>query len=565
MMNDLNVAKRMARMMKPLMATEIKAAACGSAQHLCASTGLVTAVLALFSYASSGNDAMTRAYAAAAAVMILLRGFLAYGEQLFNHDMAFTVLRDIRMRAFDAMRELAPTAMRGKGRGNLVSVLMQDIELLEIFYAHTLSPMVIAAITALIGSAVIATLSPWLAIAALVLYAVIDAIIPLALAPLAQGPSMQARDMQGEAHSLILESVDGRSTLDFFEALGATESRLDAATRRLTHACAVSRRAIERNAEISRTAALAAIGAFGILSYALASRGVIATGAAAAAFAGFVASLPAFVSVSRLGTYIQPTFAAARRIFAILDEKPTVPDNENGELIDDFHEAVMTDVSFAYTPDAPVLRAANMTVVSGRVIAISGPNGAGKSTLIDMLMRFRDCDDGRISFNGIPIRRIRTSALRSVETLASQDTYIFSSSLRDNIAVANRQASSERIQEACETADLGDVVARWPDGLDHVLQENGRELSDGEKQRIAIARVLASGARLVLFDEPTSNMDALLEGRIMHALIEKQNGRTYVIVSHRKAILQYCDEIYTLTGAGLSRQTFGPDDDIRHG
>ncbi|BDR53919.1 hypothetical protein KIMH_00300 [Bombiscardovia apis] len=550
--------KRMAQSMRPLMSIELKAIVFGTLGHLFSTWSIMCGAAAVIGFFTTGTSLSRywQALALAAVVMALLRGPMAYEEQLFNHQMAFSTLRNIRNTVFDKMRTLAPAKLQERGRGNLVTVITNDIELLEIFYAHTLSPITIAALTAVINTIVLAFLSPRLALVALICYLIIGLVIPLLSAKPTFRVALAERNAQGSLHSLLLETLEGRRELIGLGASAQTRSRLIDATDNMLDARSDTEFNNGWNNVFTQTATLLALTAFAAASWIVALEGQIAFPALIVAFVGFASSFAPLVSVARLGSGLQPTLAAARRVFSLMDEKPAVQELEEGTQVSEFTGISARDLSFAYTTaegsSKPILDQVSFDITPGTVVGVQGDNGAGKSTLIDLLMRFRERSGGQLTFSGEPIDSIRTADLRNLETLVSQDTFIFSESLASNIAVAKPDASLEEIAQVVEQARLGDVIAQLDGGLDHVLTANGAELSEGQKQRVAVARAFLSEAPFLALDEPTSNMDALLEGQIIDALVSNQASKTYLIVSHRPAVLAHAQQLLTLSEGKLA-------------
>ena len=569
------LARRMIRLVGPLRPVEIRAIACGTLQHLVATGAVACATVGLFRAFGSGSMAVrtgigTRTGTAtgpwlpwiiAAIVLIAIRGLFSYAEQLSNHQMAFSTLRDIRTTVLDQIRRLSPAKLEGRGRGNLVAVVTQDIELLEIFYAHTLSPIAIAILSTLACTAAIACADPGLGLIALVSYLIVGLAIPWAFASPMARQARSGRQTQGRLRSRLLEALENRRMIASFGAGQNVSAQLDGLTA--TMADARHRGTLLSGADslAGSAAMLVGIAAFAADAAFLLHSGRIAAIAAFAAFAIFATSFPPLLSIARLGTGLQPTIAAARRVFSLLDERPAVQEVPDGKGVrfEGFDGLEAHDLAFSYPdqsyPDqgTRVLDGVDLSIRPGEVIGIEGRNGAGKSTLLSILLRFRDRTGGSLAINGTPIERVETSSLRRLETLVSQDTYIFTDTLAANIALGRPSASREEIERAARDACLDDVIDELDGGLDHVLVRHGSELSEGEKQRIAVARALLSCSALILLDEPTSNMDALLEGRILRSLLGRPtrsgnhgtsrntelgtNQAAYVIVSHRPAVL----------------------------
>ena len=542
---------RMFRQIKPLIGVEIKAIVCGSLGHLLAVFAVLFGVIGVIGWFQGVPNWVVIALAIACG---LLAGPCAYGEQLNNHELAFRLLRDIRTTVFDKMRRLAPAKLKERGRGNLVTMLTEDIELLELFYAHTLSPIAIAVVCSIVNSVVMTVINPWLGLAAVISYALVGIALPVMFARAIGQTAFQERERQGKLHTDLLESLDGRRELIALGASRNTQDRLKADTNAMTAARRETRRTTGTNSLVTDIVTLVCIAIFALIVWQQIEAGDMTNpGAALAALGAFIVSFPPVIAVSRLGSGIQPTFAAARRVFALMDEEPAVHENEgdSGVVLGDFTGITASGVSFRYPGGSKALRDVNLTIRPGDIIGVQGENGAGKSTLIDVLMRFRDASSGEITICDQPIERVNTASLRATETLVSQSVFIFSDTLAGNIAIARPDATREEIADATHAACLDEVIDQFPDGLDHMLVRNGSELSDGQKQRIAVARAFLSHAPFMLFDEPTSNMDALTEGQVMRALIDQQQGRAYLIVSHRSAVLAHANRVLTMENGQL--------------
>lgn len=546
--------KRMARFLGSHRRTVAGAAAAGLTGHLLSTIAVMAAVMAIFA-GFQGHTAVCALLAVIASTAGLVRGMFSFLEQYLNHQAAFSILRDVRVLAFDHVRSLSPAGVAGQARGNLVTVLTEDIELLEVFYAHTLSPLMIGAGNSIIMWAVLSAIHPLLGGIALGSYLIVGILIPLFFAGPTSAYAYKERQSQGQVHTQVLDYLDGKNTLLQFDASNEAYSQvMDASGTMLgSRSRATSYR--YSNMRTADAASLIMLILFTLAAASLAAHGNLSIAPAFAAVTGFATSFPSLISVSRLGAGLQPTLASARRVFALLDEKPAAAPIIDGARIETmpFTGETASQMGFSYSNGRAVLRNIDLTIAPGSSIAVQGPNGAGKSTLIDLLMRFRVRGTGNISINSTDINTVATDSLRTVQTLSSQDIFIFDSTLRDNIAVADPDASENRIMQAAHYACLDDLIDQLPDGLDTQLSRNGSQLSDGQRQRVAIARSFLSSASLMFFDEPTSNMDALLEAELMQSLMEHQGSKSYVIVSHRGSTLRYAQELFTLDGGALAR------------
>ena len=567
--SNLTMMRRMARLMKPLAGTEGKAILCGSLGHLFAVWSMMAAAAALIGLVTDWPplNGQWVVWALVAVLTALSRGVMAYGEQYYNHEMAFSMLRDIRTTVFDKMRSLAPAGLRDQARGDMVTVITNDIELLEIFYAHTLSPIAIALVTSLANLALLTWLSPWMGLAALVSYLIVGLLIPILSARPTFKVAMEERTAQANLHSLLLETLQGRTELAGLGALGNTRRLVGAATDQMLDARGRTSGRTIANDMVTNVLTLICAGVFTLMACHLGSAGLVDSARGMIGLVGFLSSFAPLIPVARLGAGLQPTLAAARRVFSLLDKEPPVREVESnhGNPLAEFTGENARAVSFSYAgktdtgKDDPgktdsgehsdrtsVLEGLDLSIKPGELIGIQGANGVGKSTLIDLLMRFQERSGGDLTVSGLPIETIRTADLRAQQTLVSQDTYIFSLTLADNIALARPEASRADIEQAAHDACLDDLIDQLPDGLDHLLADNGSDLSEGQRQRVALARAFLSSAPFMLLDEPTSNMDALLEGRVLTKLIERKGDRTCLIVSHRPSVLARVDRLLTL-------------------
>ena len=481
----------------------------------------------------------------------VVRGPLRYGEQLCNHYLAFKILALVRDKVFGKMRTLAPAKLEGRDKGDLVSLLTGDIELLEVFYAHTLSPAAIALIVSVIMVAFTATLSPLLAAYAAFSYAVVGIAVPWISSKASGTGGREVRDAIGSMNAFVLDSLRGlRETLQF--------GRADDRAREL--ACRMSSLAKVEGRLKDRTAvAMAATGAvvlaldMGMLLAAmhLANGGTIAFGPAAIACAALMSSFGPVIAVANLGSTLQQTLASGARVLDVLDENPQTEEIEDGVSLDGFSGAAASHVDFSYG-DACVLSDVELSIQPGQVVRIAGRSGSGKSTLLKLFMRFWDVSSGAIEVSGRDVRRVATASLRQVEGFMTQETHLFAGTVRDNLAFAKPGASDAEIMVACEKASIADFVRRLPSGLDTQVGELGDALSGGERQRLGLARVFLHDAPFVLLDEPTSNLDALNEAAVLRALADNRAGKTVLLVSHRPSAAAIADATYSVEHGQVS-------------
>ena len=549
--SNFSIMARLVGLTRPLLPVMALAIVLGVLGFLAAIFLTVFAAYGLLSAAGSWDVVPLGAACALVVVCGVVRGPLRYGEQLCNHYLAFKILALVRDKVFGKMRTLAPAKLEGRDKGDLVSLLTGDIELLEVFYAHTLSPAAIALIVSVLMVAFTATLSPLLAAYAAFSYAVVGIAVPWISSKASGTGGREVRDAIGSMNAFVLDSLRGlRETLQF--------GRAD--DRALELACRMSDLAKVEGRLKDRTAvAMAATGAvvlaldMGMLLAAmhLANSGVVAFGPAAIACAALMSSFGPVIAVANLGSTLQQTLASGARVLDVLDESPQTVEIEDGVSLDGFSGAMASHVDFSYG-DACVLSDVELSIQPGQVVRIAGRSGSGKSTLLKLFMRFWDVSSGAIEVSGRDVRRVATASLRQVEGFMTQETHLFAGTVRDNLAFAKPGASDEEIMAACEKASIADFVRRLPAGLDTQVGELGDALSGGERQRLGLARVFLHDAPFVLLDEPTSNLDALNEAAVLRALADNRAGKTVLLVSHRPSAAAIADATYSVEHGRVS-------------
>lgn len=551
---------RMMGLVRPLAGWLVLAVTLGSIGMLTAA--FVPAFGALGLMAALGRNALGLgliAACAACAACGIARGPLHYGEQLCNHYIAFRLLARIRDLVFGALRQLAPAKLEGRGKGELVSLVTSDIELLEVFYAHTISPIAIALVCTVVFEGFLLAVSPELASIALVAYAVLGVLLPLISAKACGTTGRQSREGAGELGAFVLDSLRGASeTIQF--AGGADRSR---ALGKLTEQVGAVDARLKRRQAASEAVADALILAANLVmlgrALQLVAAGTIDFAAAFVAVFTFVSSFGSVMAVSRLGASLQETLASGARVLDLLDEQPQCAEVSDGQDVG-FAGAAAEHVSFSYaggvdaggagvTEQAANDAAASLilddvtcTFAPGTMTCIMGRSGSGKSTLLKLLMRFWDPAAGTITVSGVDARRINTASLRSHEAYMTQDTHLFCGTVRENLLVAHANATDAELLDACRSASLTTLIDRLPQGLDTPVAELGDSLSGGERQRIGLARIFLNDAPFILLDEPTSALDALNEASVMQAVDElKRRGKTIVLVSHRASTCAFAD------------------------
>jgi len=490
-------------------------------------------------------------------VMILiavLRGILHYAEQYCNHFIAFKLLAIIRHKVFAKLRLLCPAKLEGRDKGNLISIITTDIELLEVFYAHTISPIAIAVLTSLVM--VIFTGRYHILAGALMLaaYIVAGVVIPVWNGRKGGDRGMEFRTSFGELNSFVLDSLRG---LDETLQYGQGEKREEAMTRRsreLSH----MQKELNHMEGIQRSVTNACIllASFSMLALTgwLYQNGQLGFDGVLTCTIAMMGSFGPVVALSSLSNNLNQTLASGERVLSLLEEEPQVkeiPGTSATVTADDFSGGEVSHVTFSYE-DEVILKDYSLRIRPGEILGIHGASGSGKSTLLKLLMRFWDVDEGRITVDNEEVSRIPTTHLRDMESYVTQETHLFHDSIADNIAIGKPGASREEIMAAAGKASLHDFVMTLPKGYDTEVGELGDTLSGGERQRIGIARAFLHDSPLLLMDEPTSNLDSLNEGIILKSLKESSEKRTVVLVSHRTSTMNVADRVFEMKNGRIS-------------
>lgn len=543
-MSALGIVSRMIGLIAPLAPFMALAVLLGVAGFVASMLGTVIGAWGM-GLAFVGADAAFPALAAGIAIASLLRGPLHYGEQICNHYIAFKLLALIRDKVFAALRRLAPAKLEGRDKGDLMSLVTADIELLEVFYAHTVSPVLNAAAMAVGMAVALGLQSLWFAVLAVVLYGAIALVVPFAGSRLCSRLGREQRDSVGSMNAFMLESLRG---VDETIQYGCQASRAEILDERMDTLHAIIVKLRMRSAVSDALTDVLVIGgdvACALIGCALLAAGAIDAPQFMIAQALVMSGFGPFIAVSRLGTTLQQTLASGERVIELVDEVPQTEEVRDGVVLKGFDGVQTNNVAFGYG-EKPVFENVTMRVAPGSIVQICGRSGTGKSTLCKLLMRFWDPKRGFVAINGQDVKLVNTSSLRATQSYMTQDTHLFAGTLRDNIALVKPDATDEEILEACRKADIDELIARLPDGLDAQAGELGSALSGGERQRIGLARVFLHDAPFVLLDEPTSNLDSLSEAQVLKALHRHREGKTMVLVSHRASTSSLADECYML-------------------
>ena len=474
-------------------------------------------------------------------ICAVLRGILRYAEQGSNHYIAFKLLALIRHKVFIKLRKLAPAKLEGKDKGNLISIITTDTELLEVFYAHTISPIIIAFITSVIMTIFIGSYNIFLGAIALVAYFIVGVIIPVWSSNQGDETGQQYRDELGDLNSYFLSSIRGINDIIQY---GVGKERLDEVNRRTDELETKQKFLLKQegsNRAVTDTAILLCSMVMLFAGCILYNKGQVDFTQVIIPLIALMSSFGPVVAISNLSNNLFHTIAAGNRVLDLLEEEPAVEEVSGKETVE-FADMKLENVSFAYD-DEVILEDFNMEIKKNTIIGIYGKSGCGKSTLLKLLMRFWEVNNGAITIGGKNINEINTSDLRKMQSFVTQDTYLFNDTIANNIGIAKENATMEEIIAAAKKASIHDFIMSLPKGYDSKVGELGGNLSGGEKQRIGIARAFLHDAPMILLDEPTSNLDSLNEGIILKSLMESKENKTIIIVSHRKSTMNIADVV----------------------
>lgn len=476
--------------------------------------------------------------------LAVLRGILHYGEQYCNHFIAFKLLAIIRHRVFAVLRKLCPAKLEGRDKGNLISIITSDIELLEVFYAHTISPVAIAILTSLVMIGFISVQYPPAGIIALLAYLTVGAMIPLWNGKKGAAQGMEFRNRFGELNSFILDSLRGLDESIQYNKGNERMEQMDECSQDLSHMQKELTRLEATQSALTNEVIL--LFSFGMLFYMLWNyqNGVVTCGEVVIATIAMMGSFGPVVALSNLSNNLNQTLASGERVLSLLEEKPQV-EEVLGKEETVFTGTQVRQVCFAYEEEE-ILKDYSIDIPKGKIIGICGSSGSGKSTLLKLMMRFWNADSGNILISDKEINNINTKDLRNMEAYVTQETYLFNDSIANNISIGKLNASREEIIAAAKKASVHDFIMMLPQEYDTNVGELGDSLSSGEKQRIGIARAFLHDAPFLLLDEPTSNLDSLNEGIILKSLTEACNDTTVVLVSHRKSTMNLADVVFEM-------------------
>ena len=539
-----SVMARLIGLVKPLVGFMVLAVVMGLAGHLCASFITIFGSYAVLGLLGFDTPLGLKAMFASVVLFAVLRAVLRYAEQSCNHFIAFKLLALIRDQVFLALRKLCPAKLEGRDKGDLISVITSDIELLEVFYAHTISPAAIAFFYTVVMCLFIGSFHPAMGILALLAYLAVGIIIPLITSRLSGRDGMEFRTGSGDLSGFVLDSLRGLSVTiqysrgrerliqmnDRTDALSETEKRM--------------KRTAGRNMAVTNTAILLFDLCMLLVSAMLYQSGKVDFAGVLVPVIALFSSFGPAVALANLGSTLQNTFAAGNRVLDILDEIPAVLEVAGREKTA-FEGAAAKNVSFSYGAES-ILEGVSLEIPKGQVIGIVGKSGSGKSTLLKLFMRFWDAGNGSVEISGRDISGINTADLRDMESFMTQETHLFHESIRSNLRIAKLSATDAEIEAACRKASIHDFIMGLPQGYDTPVGELGDTLSGGERQRLGLARAFLHDAPFLLLDEPTSNLDSLNEAVILKSLREGRDGKTVLLVSHRQSTMRVADTVYSV-------------------
>lgn len=545
--SSIKIMGKMIGLVKPLAHIMTAAVLLGILGYLCAIFLTITAGKGLL---LAMKGVKIKNYLIALVILAVMRGILHYAEQYCNHFIAFKLLAIIRHKVFAALRKLCPAKLEGKEKGNLISIITTDIELLEVFYAHTISPIMIAILTSLIMIIFIGNFHVYAGIFALCAYLLVGCVIPLWNGKNGGQKGMEFRSGFGSLNSFVLESLRGiDETIQYDQG----EKRKEQMSQKSIE-LGILQKDLNRMEAMQRaiTNLVILTCSFGMffLMFHLYQKGNVTFDQMILATIAMMGSFGPVTALSSLSNNLNQTLASGERVLSLLEETPMVEELE-GEQLFDFEGASVCNVTFSYDKEV-ILKDCNINMEQGKVIGIYGKSGCGKSTLLKLLMRFWDVDQGKVMISDQNIKEIPTKTLRNIQSYVTQETELFHDSIANNIAIGKPGASREEIIQAAKKASIHEMITSLPNGYDTEVGELGDTLSGGEKQRIGIARAFLHDAPMLLLDEPTSNLDSLNEGIILKSLEQESTGKTIVLVSHRESTMGIADKVINMEAGRVS-------------
>lgn len=541
-MSTIQIFSRLIKLVFPLTGFMICAILMGVAGFLCAIFIPVLSSMALV------NDPLFSFHTIVILLFVcaLLRGILRYAEQACNHYIAFKLLARIRDQVFGALRKLCPAKLEVKDKGSLISLITSDIELLEVFYAHTISPICIAFVTSLICVGIQVQFGWIYGLYSLFVYVAVGVVLPIYISKQSRQIGVEYRKEAANLNSYVLESMRGlKESMQYMD----TDCRLSGLNKQTSSLANCEKELKYFQAKtISLTNFCVVLLSLGLCLIHLYLNSSIESTIVSGVLQ--ISSFGPVIALANLGSTLSQTIGAGQRVISLLDESPMVEEVENKEETD-FKMVDVSSVDFAYEEEQ-ILKDMNLNIHENEVIGIQGKSGSGKSTLLKLLMRFWDVSKGSILVDGLNIRSLNTSNLRKNEGYVTQETILFHDTIENNLRVAKQNATMEEIEVACKKANIHEYIQSLPNGYKTMVEELGSSLSGGERQRMGLARMFLHDAKLVLLDEPTSNLDSLNEGAILKSIYEERKDKTIVFVSHRESTLSHCDRVIHMESERVS-------------
>ncbi len=548
--SNLEIMAKLIGMVRPLLGYMLLAITLGLIGHLLASFITIFAgyaALKVWGFPIAHSFAF---FFVCMVVFAIARGFARYTEQSCNHYIAFKLLALIRAKAFAALRRLCPAKLEGRDKGDLISVITSDIELLEVFYAHTISPIAIATIYSVILSLFIGYIHWGLGLLALAAYVTVGVIVPVIASKTSGDLGLEFRNQSGSLSAFVLDSLRGLPETMQYGNGKKRMQQMNERTDRMNDCQEKMKRVTGLNMAVTNTAILVFDFLMLLSASYLYKEGIIAFDGIVIATLALMSSFGPVVALANLGTTLQNTFASGNRVLDILEEEPQVAEITGADQTT-YGQVTIEDVTFAYEKET-ILDGVSLDVPKQGILGIVGKSGSGKSTLIKLLMRFWDVDSGKLAIADREIGKINTEDLRRMQGYMIQETNLFCDSIAENIRIAKLDATREEIEEACKKASIHDFILSLPQGYDTPVGELGDTLSGGERQRIGLARAFLHDAPMMLLDEPTSNLDSLNESVILRSLREERGDKLILLVSHRDSTMRIADQVYQMKEGRVS-------------
>ncbi|MEG0177543.1 amino acid ABC transporter ATP-binding/permease protein [Anaerorhabdus sp.] len=546
--SKINIMIRLIVLVKPMILIMLLAIVLGVLGFLCANFIPILGSIAISDIIMNKNSLMQ--IIIIIGIIAVARGVLRYGEQTCNHYIAFKLLAILRDKIFTVLRKLAPAKLDGKEKGQLINIITSDIELLEVFYAHTISPICIAVIMSIIMTVFIGSYSFILGVIALTGYIVVGLVIPFIISKKTSDSATMIRKEVAQIGSYFLDNIRGISENIQYNQGDIKLNEINQATEIMSS----KEKQLKRMSGMTTMWINNVIFGFGILMFVVSSmlymEQIVEFKAVLISTVSMISSFGPVVALGNLGHGLSQTLASGERVLSLLDEKPIIEEVINKKNVE-FANASLNNVTFKYL-DTEILSDYSLNIPKNQIVGIVGKSGAGKSTLLKLLMRFWDVQEGVVSISNDDIRNINTKSLRDNQSYVTQETILFKDTIENNIKIANKNASKEDVVEACKKASIHDFIEGLPQGYKTQVGELGETLSGGERQRIGMARAFLHDAPFILLDEPTSNLDSLNEAVLLKSIYEQKDDKTIVLVSHRESTMKIADSVLAVSNGRIS-------------